>query len=60
LIVPRPFNPGPSCGPPPNFRQREVFTAVGCAAWWAFGLTFTGWLLAFVLVAGLAGVFKRG
>ena len=42
-----------------NFKQRDSFVAEGWAAWWAFGFTFVGWLLAAIVVAGLSGVFKR-
>jgi hypothetical protein len=45
--------------PVANLHQREAFVPHGYAAWWAFGLTLTGWLLAAVVVAGLTGVFKR-
>jgi hypothetical protein len=42
-----------------NFKQRDSFVTDGWASWAAFGFTFTGWLLAAVVVAGLSGVFKR-
>lgn len=42
-----------------NFKQRDSFVVDGWASWAAFGFTFAGWLLAAVVVAGLAGVFKR-
>ena len=45
--------------PVASLRQREAFVPHGYAAWWAFGLTLAGWLLAAVVVAGLTGVFKR-
>ena len=45
--------------PVANFKQRDSFIAEGWAAWASFGFTFAGWLLAAILVAGLAGVFKR-
>jgi len=45
--------------PVANLHQREAFVPRGYAAWWAFGLTLAGWLLAAVVVAGLTGVFKR-
>jgi len=45
--------------PVANLHQREAFVPHGYAAWWAFGLTLAGWLLAAVVVAGLTGVFKR-
>jgi hypothetical protein len=45
--------------PVANLKQRDAFIPHGYAAWWVFGLTFAGWLLAAVLVAGLTGVFKR-
>jgi hypothetical protein len=45
--------------PVANLHQRDAFVAQGYAAWWSFGLSLAGWLLAAVLVAGLAGVFKR-
>jgi hypothetical protein len=45
--------------PVANLHQREAFVLRGYAAWWAFGLTVAGWLLAAVVVAGLTGVFKR-
>ena len=45
--------------PVANLHQREAFIPYGYAAWWAFGLTLAGWLLAAVVVAGLTGVFKR-
>ena len=45
--------------PVANLQQRQAFVPYGYAAWWAFGLTLAGWLLAVVVVAGLTGVFKR-
>jgi hypothetical protein len=45
--------------PVANLHQREAFVPHGYAAWWAFGLTLAGWLLAAVVVVGLTGVFKR-
>ena len=45
--------------PVASLRQREAFLPHGYAAWWAFGLMLAGWLLAAIVVAGLAGVFKR-
>jgi hypothetical protein len=45
--------------PVANLKQRDAFVPHGYAAWWAFGLSFAGWLLAVVVVAGLTGVFKR-
>jgi biotin operon repressor len=45
--------------PVASLRQREAFLPHGYAAWWAFGLMIAGWLLAAIVVAGLAGVFKR-
>ena len=45
--------------PVANLHQRDAFVPHGYAAWWAFGLTLAGWLLAAVVVAGLTGVFKR-
>ena len=45
--------------PVANLHQRDTFVPYGYAAWWAFGLTLAGWLLAAVVVAGLTGVFKR-
>jgi hypothetical protein len=45
--------------PVANLHQREAVIPHGYAAWWAFGLTLAGWQLAEVVVAGLAGVFKR-
>jgi hypothetical protein len=42
-----------------NFKQRDSFVVEGWAAWASFGFTFAGWLLAAIVVAGLAGVFKR-
>ena len=45
--------------PVANLHQRDNFVPYGYAAWWAFGLTLAGWLLAAVVVAGLTGVFKR-
>ena len=45
--------------PVANLHQRDAFVPYGYAAWWAFGLTLAGWLLAAIVVAGLTGVFKR-
>ena len=45
--------------PVANLKQRDAFVPHGYAAWWAFGLSLAGWLLAAVVVAGLTGVFKR-
>jgi hypothetical protein len=45
--------------PVANLKQRDAFVPHGSAAWWAFGLSLAGWLLAAVVVAGLTGVFKR-
>ena len=45
--------------PMANLHQREAFVPHRYAAWRAFGLTLGGWLLAAVVVAGPAGVFKR-
>jgi hypothetical protein len=45
--------------PVANFKQRDGFVADGWAAWASFGFTFAGWLLAAIVVAALAGVFKR-
>jgi hypothetical protein len=45
--------------PVANLKQRDAFVPHGAAAWWAFGLSLAGWLLAAVVVAGLGGVFKR-
>jgi hypothetical protein len=45
--------------PVANLKQRDAFVPHGYAAWWAFGLSLAGWLLAAVVVAGLSGVFKR-
>jgi hypothetical protein len=45
--------------PVANLDQRDAFVPHGYAAWWAFGLTLAGWLLAAIVVAGLTGVFKR-
>lgn len=45
--------------PVANLGQRDGFVAHGYAAWWAFGLSLAGSLLAAVVVAGLTGVFKR-
>ena len=45
--------------PVANLHQRDAFVPHGYAAWWAFGLTLAGWLLAAIVVAGLTGVFKR-
>ena len=45
--------------PVANLHQREAFVPPRYAAWWAFGLTLAGWLLAAVVVAGPAGAFKR-
>ena len=45
--------------PVANFKQRDTFIADGWAAWASFGFTFAGWLLAAIVVAGLAGIFKR-
>jgi hypothetical protein len=42
-----------------NFKQRDSFVVEGWAAWAAFEFTFAGWLLAAIVVAGLAGAFKR-
>ena len=44
--------------PVATLHQREAFVSRGYAAWWAFGLTFAGWLLAAVVVAGLTGVLN--
>lgn len=46
--------------PVANLHERDAFVPCGYAAWWAFGLSLSGWLLAAVVVAGLTGVFKRG
>jgi hypothetical protein len=45
--------------PVANFKQRDAFVASGWIAWLSFVFTFVGWLLGAVVVAGLAGVFKR-
>jgi len=45
--------------PVANLKQRDAFVPDGGVAWWAFGLSLAGWLLAAVVVAGLTGVFKR-
>jgi hypothetical protein len=45
--------------PVANLKQRDAFVPHHYAAWWSFSLTFAGWFLAAVLVAGLSGVFKR-
>jgi hypothetical protein len=45
--------------PVANLKQRDAFVPHGYAAWWVFGLSLAGWLLAAVVVAGLTGVFKR-
>ena len=45
--------------PVASLHERDAFITHGYAAWWAFGLTLAGWLLAAVVVAGLTGVFKR-
>ena len=45
--------------PVANFKQRDAFVASGWVAWLSFGFTFVGWLLGAVVVAGLAGIFKR-
>jgi hypothetical protein len=44
--------------PVANFKQRDYFVASGWVAWVAFMFIFAGWLLAAIVVAGLAGVFK--
>jgi disulfide bond formation protein DsbB len=44
--------------PVANFKEQDAFVADGWAAWASFGFTLAGWLLATVVVAGLAGVFK--
>jgi hypothetical protein len=45
--------------PVANLKQRDAFVPHGYAAWWAFGLSLAGWLLAAIVVAGLTGIFKR-
>ena len=45
--------------PVANLKQRDSFIAAGWAAWTSFGFILVGWLLAAIVVAGLAGVFKR-
>jgi hypothetical protein len=45
--------------PVANLKQRDAFVPHGYAAWWAFGLSLAGWLLAAVVVAGFTGIFKR-
>jgi hypothetical protein len=45
--------------PVANFKQRDSFVTGGWAAWASFGFIFAGWLLAAIVVTGLAGVFKR-
>lgn len=45
--------------PVANFKQRDSFVALGIGEWLVFVFTFSGWFLAFVLVAAISGVFKR-
>ena len=45
--------------PVASLRQRDAWIAHGPAVWWSVSFTLVGWLLATVLVAGLAGVFRR-
>jgi len=35
------------------------FLPIDDTAWWATGYTLAGWALAAMLIAGLAGVFRR-
>lgn len=42
-----------------GLREDAAYAPVGHTAWYTFGYTCAGWLLALVLVAGLTGVFKR-
>ena len=53
-----PLYGGPTL-PVVNFKQRDGLSPAGWAAWAVFGFTFAGWLLAAIVVAGLAGVFRR-
>jgi hypothetical protein len=45
--------------PVASFGQHDNFNADALAAWWTFSFTAIGWFLAYVLVAGLAGIFNR-
>lgn len=42
-----------------NFKQRDSFVVDGWAAWATFGFNLAGWMLAAIVVAGLAGIFNK-
>jgi hypothetical protein len=45
--------------PVANLRHRDAWIPEGQTVWWSAAFTLVGWLLATVLVAGVAGVFRR-